>query len=669
MGGKFRLLPTLRALFRQPSMAMTMIAVIKPWSEGLVLVTLLAALGGLVEMVNPARASSLDDLKIATDPYAVFEILFSPWWVAVAIWLTCPILVFLAARICFICGEVLLGQGSFASVLATQSFALMPAAIHILVSFVGNQAGVPRLGALSSVVTIVWIGILSVIGIRASLRLSVGKAIATVLSSLFVIGPLVVCLLFALFVVLYYTGDVQAASERVGRVVATVTAQAELTPTRTRSVSPTPTRVWTPTPTRTRVPNTSSPTRAVQGAPVATSPTQSPTSVARRATATWPPTPTIPPHVPDVLALTLNIADLAYDRTRNFIYVIAAPREHGGPQRILALDPVTGGSVGELLLETDVFSMALSDDDRFLYIDTASGRVIKRIDLASFAFDLTFPVYEDPEAGGSIRAFVVAPGDPETLIVAQTVPGMVPTSPIIAAYTNGVRRPQTESSTVISWRGLTACADSGVILGIAEDRGLYSFTLDGSGVHLAVSTPDTVKLVDKERQIVCVNGRLFLSTGEVIDPATLQIVGTMALPAGSGWMCADAVTGLSYFVGSYVTSEGFRHNIRLFDHRTLAMTTALSFLDVNGLDGAPIDASALRVIRWGKDGLAFNAGRTFYIVRSPLIAGKPAATAPAAPQGPPNWPFGAPVALAAVARRTRSAADWLPDRSAARKSL
>lgn len=635
---EFRLLPTLRALFREPSEAMATIAAARPWGEGLVLAVLLAAFWGLVGMTDPSRSRVLRNGDLPVDYRSFLALLYSPLWVAVNTFLLFPALLLISAGTCFACGRLLTGRGSFGGLLATQAFAFAPAAIQIMVSFVFNELWAPQLGTYYSIVTGIWICVLSVIGIRASLGLSSGRAIVAMFSPLLVIIPLAACLAFAILVGLGSSGSLQTARDREAAFWATVTREAQLIP----AYSPMPSPTRTPTPTQAR--NTPTPVRTTQGVPTAqVRNTPSPARPTQGAPVTQGPSSTAPSPVASqaqIRKVDLASNDLVFDPHSGMLYASVPGSAPAMGNSVVPIDPQSGALGTPIPVGSDPNFMTLSDDGHYLYVTLEEGAAIQRVDLRTQQVELLFPLGNGPSGAPYLAwAITAVPGKPEAVaVVSRTADGSKnPWS--VAVFSDGVRLPSTVESTS-GINSLTFCDATDALYGYdlgTNGVGPRELAIDSRGVREARTAAKTSS--ESFVTIRCANGQLYATTGQVFEAASFALVGTFGIENADS-IYPDTNGQVLFLVEVY---ERGNPTFRLVsgDAQTFRQRWALDLSDIPDLDLAPVfpwSRGSLR--RWGADGVAFRASPSqIWLVRAPQIAGRydaPPATPSVAPSSPPS---------------------------------
>jgi hypothetical protein len=188
----------------RPVATMEQVAAARPWRFALVLYAALMLLSGLASFAAPTP--DLADDALSPDGLAEMEAFYaflaSPAF-AVVLAALGPLFLVAWSGLLYAVGRLLGGRGAFGAfgaLLATQGFTAVPTALLAPVTAVLHLAGplLEPLVWLLSAVFYGWMLALSVVGIRASLALSTGRAVAAALLPLLVLFALAFALFFVL---------------------------------------------------------------------------------------------------------------------------------------------------------------------------------------------------------------------------------------------------------------------------------------------------------------------------------------------------------------------------------------------------------------------------------------------------------------------------------------
>ena len=313
-------------------------------------------------------------------------------------------------------------------------------------------------------------------------------------------------------------------------------------------------------------------------------------------------------------AKTINLAtnDLIFDPGTQRMYA-SVP---GNPGSIIPLDPVTGTLGQPIPVGNGPFKLALSDNKQFLYVGLDGEAAVQRVDLATQTAGLKFSLGSDPFFGPFyVEDMEVLPGSPQSIAIARKYKSVSPRHAGLAIYDNSVQRPTTTpghtGSNVIEFS-----ASASRLYGYNQESTEFGFrrmTVDASGVTiLDVFDSFMGDLISGFGvDIKFDGGRIYTTSGRVIDPEVRTVVGIFSLPSTFGNLVKpDATIGRVFFL----TRDGVSGtwSIRAFDPNTRQLLGSENIPGVTGDPGS--------LIRWGSKGLAFRTtGGQVFLVESPNL--------------------------------------------------
>lgn len=243
-------------------------------------------------------------------------------------------------------------------------------------------------------------------------------------------------------------------------------------------------------------------------------------------------------HGQSVRTLPLQSHGMVYSFSRSLLYVAVAEE---APQRagsITAVDPFTGVIGASVYLGGNPSAVAMSRDERYLYVGLWGGE-IARIDLESFSIDLLFSTEATGLADLRLPIEIhVLPDRPGSIAVSVGQYGWGPREAVIAVFDDGIMRPEFVPAGLGVVR-MTFGEDSRTVWGYStasESFPLYRFTVDGAGIRLDsdwiiglfFGWGTTLQFRD---------GLMYTSNGRIVDPQKRTIEGRYysfeALFAGS----------------------------------------------------------------------------------------------------------------------------------------
>ena len=179
-----------------PSLSMRAIALARAWPVGLAIYIVIALLNGFAGLTGRRQVPAVGDPQVTRAFETYFNTVQSPVGVLVNALFFTPLLLLIGTGILYLVARLLGGWGSFGGLLATQGFAYIPSFLLAPLTLLANILRIPVLGGLFTLVFSIWTLVLVVIGIRESMSLSTGRAVATLLIPIGVIFLLACVLIF-----------------------------------------------------------------------------------------------------------------------------------------------------------------------------------------------------------------------------------------------------------------------------------------------------------------------------------------------------------------------------------------------------------------------------------------------------------------------------------------
>lgn len=311
---------------------------------------------------------------------------------------------------------------------------------------------------------------------------------------------------------------------------------------------------------------------------------------------------------PAISSITLRANDLAYDPVSDTVY--ASVPGSAGPElgnRVVAIDPDTGAVGPAVFVGSEPNDLAVSDDGEFLYVGLDGASAIRRVHLPSFTAGLQFSLGVDPFTGPLFAEDIeVLPGDSAAVAVSLRNVGFSPKHEGVAVFRDGVQLPmKTPDHT-----GSNEIAfDTAIPLLWPPVARLYGYNNESTefGFRRMRVSPNGVVVRDVAQNLISGfgvdiefdSGRVYATTGRVLDPIGPTIVGTYT-PGYWGPVEAVADEDRVYFVSSSELTE--------FD---LDEFTYLSSTSIPGVAGSPRS-----LIEIGGGDLAFHTdGDQVFFIR------------------------------------------------------
>lgn len=293
--------------------------------------------------------------------------------------------------------------------------------------------------------------------------------------------------------------------------------------------------------------------------------------------------------------IPLPTKDLVYDASRKLLW--ASVPSSAGPSlgnSVVSIDPYTGVLGTPIWVGSEPNQLALSSDASTLWVSFNGTPSVRKVNLVSATATAVQP-YFPGGWGSNIYAsdLAVMPGSPSTVAVAAG---------FVSIFDDATARPNNGTS------GATALAfgsSSSTLYGF--QNGLSIFSVDSTGI---TSTTNPVNSGTNSSELRYDNGRLYLTSGGVLNGTTGSLLGTFA---AQGTVAPDSSLG-RVFVVNGSAPFGTVNQITAFDLNTFLSTGSLP---VGGVVTDIGGASSL--VRWGADGLAFRTDTQVYVLRDKLV--------------------------------------------------
>jgi hypothetical protein len=135
--------------------------------------------------------------------------------------------------------------------------------------------------------------------------------------------------------------------------------------------------------------------------------------------------------------------------------------------------------------------------------------------------------------------------------------------------------------------------------------GFRRMTVDASGVSIQDVVSNLITGYDAD--IVFDGGRIYSSSGRVIDPEARTLLGTFPQIGERALVVPDSAAGRVFFL----TGEGPARVLTAYDAQTFLPLGSLTIPGLSGRAGS--------LLRWGRDGLAFRTeGGQVFLIRTAL---------------------------------------------------
>ena len=308
-------------------------------------------------------------------------------------------------------------------------------------------------------------------------------------------------------------------------------------------------------------------------------------------------------HALDVVmparAILLKANDLAYDAVRGVIYASVPEVSGTTGNSIATIDPATGAVVSSVYAGSDPNKLALSDDASTLYVGLNGANAVRQFSLPGMNFVRQFSLGSSTADGPRfVEDIDVMPGHPETVAVARQNVGSSAVHEGVAIFDNGVQRPLTTQTFSGSDEIVFGSPTRIYGLGTSIFFGFHQLAVSAAGVTEETVTPSTFI-----GGIQFDGGRVYVSDGHIVDPASGTVIASLTEPGDFRPFAIDGAAHRAYYL--YATSPDLTQRLHVFD--------TVSFAEVATYTIAGFVGTPTVMMRWGIDGLAIATtdGRVF----------------------------------------------------------
>ena len=318
--------------------------------------------------------------------------------------------------------------------------------------------------------------------------------------------------------------------------------------------------------------------------------------------------------------LPIKVADLAWDSSRNRIYA-SVPQSSTGTyaNELIAIDAATLQVTARVPTGGDPGQLAMTSGGEALYVVLNGTRSIARIDLNSMGVVATFAVGSSPTEALAASDICTVAGQPNLLIVSQRRNGVIPSFYGVAAYENGVMRPQRAVGPTHSTR-IESSADPNLFFGFDDetsDQALCQLRLDANGVSEIAAKKNI--FAGYNRDIQSDGNRVVSAGGSQSDGANL--VGLGKYPGiDPGAVRPELSANRIYFIEATNTNWSTSNKITSVDPSTLAVIRRLTFSPEITLPSTVNSLVRPRLLHCGTQSFVFGTNNSIAFISTARMA-------------------------------------------------
>jgi hypothetical protein len=303
----------------------------------------------------------------------------------------------------------------------------------------------------------------------------------------------------------------------------------------------------------------------------------------------------------EVRELSLVVNELVANSATGEIHASTPGTVATDPNSVITIDPATGDVSGAIFVGSSPRTMAVSDDGDTLYVSLDGAFSVRRVDLASGVAGISFSLGSHPFFGPfGTEDIEVTPGNPDQIAVALTRPSVSPRHGGVAVFDDGVQLPLVTQEHTGSNR-IEFTDDPSRVIGYNNETtefGVRHIDIGPGGATQGMVARGVISGfgVDIEYH----SGRIYATSGVVVDPNSLNAVGTYPLSRSARGVVADSGAGLVFFL----TEAG----IEIFD------LDNFTFVETVPIPGLSFPARPSHLVQWGPGRLAFRTESSVFLV-------------------------------------------------------
>lgn len=353
------------------------------------------------------------------------------------------------------------------------------------------------------------------------------------------------------------------------------------------------------------------------------------------------PTPSPSPAAAFVRQMALDTNELVYNQGTQKVYASVPSSEGSSGNSVAEIDPAMGAITTQVFVGSEPTQLAQADDGATLYVGLDGAASIRSYNILTHTPGAQFSVGRDSFNGPySFSDISVSPGNPLVIAVARQHRFSSPSEAGVAVFDNGVQRAKTGPGH-IDGSDFMAFGSSSVLYGNSF-QGVTTMAIDNSGVTVTGTARFTAG-----NSLIFDNNRLYGSTGQVLNPATGDLVGSFSIGASDAVHAIDSVNNRAFFL---VGSGNSSVQLKAFDLNTFL---PLGFINIPGVSGVPRS-----LVRWGTNGLAFRTNtRQVFLIETALVDASIPVASPTPTPSPTPSP--SPSVIPTFVRRINLAANDL----------
>ncbi len=306
----------------------------------------------------------------------------------------------------------------------------------------------------------------------------------------------------------------------------------------------------------------------------------------------------------DVKVLDLETNDVVYLASTDRLYVSTSEGVAYG-NSLCVVNPYHGTIDTCFFIGHSPGIMAVSDDEKFIYIGLETSPEIVRFNVENTTIGLRIPLSraENPHRPYFAEDMAVVPGSPHIIAVALKEPDSLPHHAGIAIYENEVMRPLTLPAATGS-NSITFDTQTGFLYGYRNETNteylIRQMKVTDNGVEVEKSFPD---LLDRPYdQIKYADGKLYAHFGKVISLSNNIPALEGRFEVGVTFPVVEPLIDSNKVM--FLNAADAAISFQVFDKNTLTLIDQMNFPNIRG--------NPYKLIHWSGEGIAAFITRDYF---------------------------------------------------------
>ena len=306
-----------------------------------------------------------------------------------------------------------------------------------------------------------------------------------------------------------------------------------------------------------------------------------------------------------------------FDPHSGLLYGTVSTSSTNYADQVVVIDPASAKVVQAWSVGNAPNQIAVSDDGQFLYVGLDGDQKVAQVALPSGTVNFTAglgndPTFNKPMIADALR---VLPGQPHAWAVTHCIPNVRPCGEGVAVFDDAVQRPTQVLVSQIEPDSLLFVGDNASTLFgttlMQSPSTFYTFSINSGGITQTQAVTNYSSPSPGGGTLDTDGSSIYVSNGQVINPSSLAITGTIPLQTIDSGMRVDTGVSKVYFAGFTPNSVVLNSNfaIEAFDLSSQQLVGAIAMIE----GFSPV----VELFRWGSKGVIVgNQSSTFFLQTS-----------------------------------------------------